>query len=222
MSKIQPESGVPLDVIGAGQGRTGTHSLKLALEQLGFGPCHHMVELVQHPEQIRLWEGVFDDEPADWEAVYSGYRSAVDAPTCFVYRQLAERYPQAKVILTVRDPESWWHSAAATTMSEELREAQIESGHPMARLRPKLAGYRERRGLPGMRPADHDGTVAEFIRHNDGVRRAISPERLLTYDVKEGWEPLCKFLGVEIPKMPFPRTNTTQEFRSRVLARRRK
>jgi len=209
---------MPLDVIGAGQGRTGTASLKLALEQLGFGPCHHMSEIIAHPEQALHWAKVFDDEPVDWEEVYRGYRSAVDAPTCWVYRALAERYPKAKVILTVRDPESWWYSAQATVMSVEVREGMQQTGHPMGQLRDKIAGFRARRRL-SQRTSDHDDAIAEFHRHNDEVRRTIAPERLLTYNVKEGWEPLCEFLKVPVPRTPFPHTNTTQEFRARMQQR---
>lgn len=209
---------MPLEVIGAGQGRTGTSSLKLALEQLGFGPCHHMSEIIAHPEQTTQWERVFDDAPVDWEDVFRGYRSAVDAPTCWVYRELAERYPKAKVILTVREPESWWRSSQATVMSPEIREAQQNTGHPMAKLREKIAGFRARRGL-SPRTTDHDGAIAEFHRHNNEVRQTIAPDRLLTYDAKEGWAPLCAFLNVPIPQTPFPHANTTEEFRARIRER---
>ncbi len=207
---------MPLKVIGAGQGRTGTMSLKHALEELGFGPCHHMIELIGHPEQFRFWERIFDDEPVDFEEVYAGYNSAVDAPTCFIYRQLAERYPDAKVILTLRDPESWWRSAQATVMSERLRMQHDRADNPMASMQRKLAGYLARRGQPAGRPSDHDGAIAQFERHNDEVRRMIPPERLLVYEVKQGWAPLCEFLRVPVPDTPFPHANTTKEFQERV------
>jgi Sulfotransferase domain len=215
---------MPLKVIGAGLGRTGTMSLKYALEQLGFGPCHHMIELIGHPEQFKTWERVFDDEPLDWEDVYAGYNSAVDAPTCFVYRALAERYPGAKVILTVRDPESWWRSASATVMAnfrqaDEQSSGQQDAEQPMVKMQAKLAGYLARRGSPRGRPTDHDGAIAQFERHNAEVRRVIAPERLLVYEVKQGWAPLCAFLGVPVPGAPFPHSNTTEEFLTRVRDR---
>lgn len=212
---------MPLEVIGAGQGRTGTHSLKLALERLGVGPCHHMSELIQHPEQVSGWEDVFEDRPVDWEEIFKGYRSAADAPTCFVYKELAERYPNAKLILTVRDPEAWWRSADATIMSGELRALQGATSHPMARLGPLIARFRARRGLSFMREAGRDAAIAEFHRHNEEVQRVIPPERLLVYEVKQGWEPLCRFLGVDIPDTDFPHSNTTAEFRARVAQRKK-
>ena len=207
---------MPLEVIGAGSPRTGTASLKVALEQLGFGPCHHMGECFAHPEQFALWERVFEEkEPVDWEVVLKGYRSACDAPSVIVYRELAERYPKAKVILTTRDPESWWRSASATIISPE-RQLGGAPDTPMVRMIGKAMAYRARHGVPPARMSDREGAIAEFNRHNDEVRRAIAPERLLVYEVKQGWEPLCKFLGVPVPDTPFPLTNTTEEFQTRI------
>ena len=210
---------MPLKVIGAGQGRTGTHSLKLALEQLGLGPCHHMAEVIEHPEQYAYWQRVFDDQPVDWEEVYRGYNSAVDAPTCFVYRELAERYPDAKVILTLRDPESWYKSVSATIMSPDIWDAQRKTDHPMTKLGPHLAGFRRRRGYQPFRPDDHDAAIQDFHRHNAEVRNVIPAERLLVYEISEGWAPLRNFLGVDVPDQPFPHSNTSEQFRARILAR---
>lgn len=206
---------MPLEVIGAGQGRTGTHSLKLALEQLGFGPCDHMSELIfQHPERFRLWERVFEDEePVDWEEVFRGYRSTVDAPSVFVYRALAELYPKGKVILTVRDPESWWRSASETVHASRKFGQSAES--PINRLMARAEAYRKRHGgPPDFLGLDHDAAIAAFNRHNEEVRRVISPERLLVFEVKQGWVPLCQFLNVPVPATPFPLTNTTEEFQA--------
>jgi Sulfotransferase domain len=209
---------MPLKVIGAGQGRTGTHSLKLALEQLGLGPCHHMAEVIEHPEQYAHWQRVFDDQPVDWEEVYRGYNSAVDAPTCFVYRELAERYPDAKVILTLRDAESWHRSVSATIMSQDIWDAQRKTDHPMSKLGPHLAGFRLRRGYRPFRPNDRDAAIADFQRHNEEVRKLIPPDRLLVYEISEGWNPLCSFLEIPVPDAPFPHSNTSEQFRARVLA----
>jgi len=208
---------MPLEVIGAGQGRTGTHSLKVALEQLGFGPCHHMIELVQHPEQFAIWERVFEEkERPDWETVFKGYRSACDAPSVLVYKELAKRYPNAKVIHTVRDPESWWRSASATVLNARRNFAELRDT-PMARMFEKAAGYRARHGgAADILQLDHETAIAEFNRHNEEVAKVIEPERLLVYEVKQGWAPLCKFLGVPIPSTSFPLTNTTEEFQARL------
>jgi hypothetical protein len=93
-----------LKVIGAGFGRTGTSSLKQALEDLGFGPCHHMTEVIAHPQQVPVWEAAMNGEPVEWEDVFHAYQSAVDWPSAAFYEPLMERYPDARVILTVRDP----------------------------------------------------------------------------------------------------------------------
>lgn len=103
-----------LKIIGAGVGRTGTLSLKVALEELGYGPCYHMSELLKTPQHLALWEAASRDEPIDWNAIFASYQSAVDWPVCSFYEELMQAYPQAKVILTVRDPESWYESASST------------------------------------------------------------------------------------------------------------
>ena len=103
-----------LEIIGPGFGRTGTHSLKIALEHLGFGPCHHMFEVRDHPEQLPAWEAVARGEPVDWDEVFRGYRAQVDWPGARVWRELARHWPEAKVILTVRDPDEWFDSVQAT------------------------------------------------------------------------------------------------------------
>src|ERR1700761_9233565 len=105
-----------LQVIGAGFGRTGTMTLKTALEQLGLGPCHHMYEVILHPEQAPFWERATRGENVDWEEVFANYRSSCDWPSCAFYKELAERYPQAKVILTLRDPKAWFKSVSNTIM----------------------------------------------------------------------------------------------------------
>jgi Sulfotransferase domain len=203
---------MPLKVIGAGQGRTGTHSLKLALNQLGFGPCHHMTECIQHPEQFAMWERVFETKaPVDWEEVFRGYRSTCDAPSVLVYRELAKHYPEAKVILTVRDPESWWRSVSATIHAGRKLDQSAES--PINRMFAKARVYLARHGgAPDFVELDHEAAIAAFNRHTEEVRRVIPPERLLVYEANQGWEPLCKFLSVPLPATPFPLTNTTEQF----------
>jgi Sulfotransferase domain len=93
-----------LRVIGAGFGRTGTHSLKLALEQLGFAPCHHMYEVRAHPEQLAFWQAAARGELPDWDEVFAGFAAQVDWPGARFWRELAEHFPHAKVILSVRRP----------------------------------------------------------------------------------------------------------------------
>jgi hypothetical protein len=201
---------MPLDVIGAGYSRTGTLSLKLALEQLGFGPCFHMVEFIrpEYAPRRTLWRRVDEGEPPDWEAIFAGFSSAVDVPTCLYYRKLATAYPQAKVILTVRDPAAWYRSANATVV---VGQARAPGGVAQA-ARQKATTLREV-GIDPLEDLSNEPlTIALFNRYNEQVKRDIAPERLLVLDVQEGWEPLCGFLGVPVPGSPFPQTNSTDQF----------
>ncbi len=211
-----------LQVIGAGTGRTGTMSLKLALEQLGFSRCYHMVELLRHPEDVVHWERASRGEPVDWNTLFAGYQASVDYPGYLHYKALTQRYPEVKVILTVRDPEAWYESALATIYRAEPGLAQkLKMGLALPfspRLRKllrvfRLSGEVWEREFEG-RFDDKDFAVARFVRHNEEVRRTVPADRLLVYEVKEGWEPLCTFLGVPVPDMPFPRSNDRQAFQA--------
>ena len=202
-----------LKVIGAGYGRTGTMSLKLALEQLGFGPCHHMVEVFAHPEQIPLWTAAAEGRP-EWDKLMEGYVSAVDWPTATFYKELADHYPDAKVILTERSPESWFKSTQATIFAQfGANRRGSAGGAPEAwvEMVMKVVG-----DLFDRRMDDHDKLISVFKAHNVRVREVIAPERLLVYEVAQGWEPLCRFLGVPVPTGPMPKVNSTEEFQARL------
>ena len=192
-----------LKIIGAGLGRTGTLSLKLALEQLGFGPCYHMVEVMLHPEATALWMNAADGNP-DWEAIFKGYAATVDYPGCGFWRQLADFYPDAKLLLPVRDPDEWFESTQATIFSPDSVERLGAS--PMAPFIRKTAW----RSF-GDRIHDRQFMVAHFKRHNEEVEGSIGADRLLVFEVKEGWERLCRFLNVPVPSTPFPRRNSREE-----------
>jgi hypothetical protein len=197
-----------LQVIGAGVGRTGTNSLRLALNQLGFGPCYHMYELIlDAPVNVPRWLAALGGLP-DWEAIYKGYASAVDWPTAGFFRELNAAYPQAKFILTVRNPESW-----AESFSETIYKFQAGGDQVPAVFKPLLDmanGVLFRTGFPfGL---DVAGLANAFNAHTDSVKDAIPADRLLIYEVKDGWRPLCAFLGVPEPAEAFPRTNARGEF----------
>ncbi|THK36370.1 sulfotransferase family protein [Ensifer sp. MPMI2T] len=196
-----------LDIIGAGFGRTGTHSLKLALEQIGFGPCHHMSEVGRSPEQKALWRAAGNGELPDWDKVYAGYRSAVDWPTAHFWRELSAYYPDAKVILTVRDPETWHRSVIQTIgpMSDPATNDPASFGVAVVG-----------QTVFGGRIGDRDHAISVYEAHNAAVRKALPAGRLLTYEISSGWEPLCSFLGVPVPSQPFPHSNSTAEFRSQL------
>ncbi len=199
-------------IIGAGVGRTGTYSLKLALNSLGLGPCHHMEEVLHNmPAQVPLWSAATAGEP-DWERIYDGYAGAVDWPTAGFFRELAREYPSARFVLTLRDPERWADSFGATIYT--LLAGRDEAPPEMRDWLDMAADVIARTGFPpGL---DRDGLAAAFTAHNDAVRKTIPASRLLVFEVKDGWEPLCAFLDVPVPDEEFPRTNHREEFWDRV------
>jgi hypothetical protein len=196
-----------LKLIGAGLGRTGTMSLQLALKQLGFDGCYHMREVFEHPESGDLWLDAARGKP-DWEAIFRGYAATVDYPGCSFWRELADFYPDARILLSVRDPDRWFESTRRTIFSEDMLQ--------YCRTSP-LAEFFESTVFKdlGGRFDDRAFMTDHFRGHIAEVQAAFPSERLLTYDVKEGWEPLCAFLGVAVPTTPFPRLNTSQEWEER-------
>lgn len=213
-----------LEVIGAGFGRTGTTSLKAALETLGFGPCYHMTELFAHPEHLPLWEAAVRGEPVDWDALLHGYKAAVDWPPAAFYEELMERYPDAKVILTVRDPERWYESTKETIFAMR-RTVRSPTFRLLAALVPPVRNVGRATGVVenlawerifGGSFEDRGHAIAAFNRLNEDAKRRVPADRLLVYEVKEGWGPLCDFLGVEAPDEPFPRLNDSATFKTRV------
>jgi hypothetical protein len=197
-----------LEVIGAGYGRTGTLSLKTALERLGLGPCYHAVEFMRHPEHQARWNAAFRGNPR-WEEVFAGYRSTVDFPGVAFWRELVDAYPEAKVILTVRDPQGWY-----ATMRETFLAAAGPEGQPPI---PGAAdgSFGEGQDWSQMMAdlQDEDTAITDFERHIEDVRSYVSGDRLLVYEVKQGWEPLCDFLEVHVPDEPFPRLNDAEAFK---------
>lgn len=204
-----------LKIIGAGFGRTGTHSLKLALEQLGFAPCYHMVEVFSHPGHSELWEAAARGEAIDWNALLGGYRAAVDWPSCYFWREHAAMFPSAKVVLTERDPQAWYKSISRTIFEYMSRGVDATALDPIRRAQRNMGSLIVGEKTFGNR-LDKEHVLEVYRRHIETVKRAIPPERLLVYDVAQGWKPLCAFLGVDVPQEPYPMTNTTEEFRARI------
>jgi len=204
-----------MNVIGTGVGRTGTYSLKLALNQLGLGPCHHMEEVLHNmPVQVPLWAAVLDGSP-DWQEIYGGYESTVDWPTACFFRELLEAYPDARFVLTHRSPESWADSFGSTIY--RLIAGRDEAPPEMKAWLDMASAVIARTGFPD--GLSREGLMQAFTAHNERVKRAIPADRLLVYQVKEGWEPLCAFLGVPVPDTPFPRSNDRAEFWDRVAGK---
>jgi Sulfotransferase domain len=196
-------------VVGAGVGRTGTHSLKVALEQLLGAPCHHMVEILGDPTQIPAWTDAIEGRPVDWPAVLARYGAIVDWPGGAFWPELSAAFPDALVLLSVRDPEAWYRSASNTIF------------HTFDRVPPELAPW-----MSSVRKLLHDrfsdafddptAMMDAFVRHNERVRTTVPAGRLLEWTPGDGWEPICERLGVPVPAEPFPVTNTTDDFRQMI------
>jgi sulfotransferase family protein len=215
-------------VVGAGFGRTGTMSLKAALETLGFGPCYHMIEVFEHPEHAGFWQAAWRGEPVDWDGLLGGYEAAVDWPACTFYEELLQRYPDARVLLSVRDPERWYESTRDTiyqiskiTAGSRLSRAVfafvglfVSGVFEIGRMGNKIIWQ----GTFDGRFEDRSHAIEVFVRHNEEVKRRVPAEKLLVFEVKEGWGPLCEFLGVEAPDKPFPRLNDAAQMRRRIRA----
>lgn len=222
-----------LRVIGAGYGRTGTLSLRTALERLGFAPCEHMIDVIGHPDRFLLWQSALEQKERggaiDWDPLFAGYAATVDWPGAFFWRELANANPQAKVVLTVRDPDRWYASVRRT-----IYRARLAFGPPpvtkvltavVAALDPRMAAAVRVldgaiwEGAFGGRFEDRAHAIRTFEAHTAAVERTIAPDRLLVFDVRQGWEPLCAFLGVPVPDEPFPHLNDGDEFERRVRER---
>jgi len=219
-----------LKIIGAGFGRTGTLSLKAALEELGFGPCYHMVEVLKEPANLPKWIAAVQGEPVNWHEVFQGYQATVDWPACSFYKELMVAYPEAKVLLSVRDPEKWYESVANTiykmgTASPEARRAAMEKIIPQGgggNFPPPDVDMQQMGALVNFiwggvfhgKFEDRAYAIQIFNQHIEQVKRDVLPEKLLVYDVREGWGPLCAFLGVAVPENPFPALNSRENFQA--------
>jgi hypothetical protein len=198
-----------LKVVGAGLGRTGTHTLKVVLERLLGGPCHHMVELFEHPELVPLWAAAAAGAPLEeWGSVLDGYVAMVDWPGAAFYKVLADANPDALVLLSVRKDADEWYRSASSTIFPAM--AGVPDGDPWGDMVKRLV-----RAHMGDDWTDADAMKAAYDRHIAEVRAAIPSERLLEWRATDGWAPLCDALGVPVPDEPFPVTNTTEEFNSR-------
>lgn len=193
-----------LQVIGIGMHRTGSLSVKVALERLGFGPAYHGFEWLGRPDHVRHWQAAIDKEGnVDWRRIFGEYRAALDWPMVYFWDKVIAAYPDAKVLLTERDPESWFDSHAGLLQAVERgRETHSQPEPEIERITFQLLGSRFSDRL-----LDKDHCIEVFQRHNQRVRNAVPPGRLLVYRVAEGWGPLCRFLGVDPPDEPFPHVN---------------
>lgn len=198
-------------IVGAGLGRTGTHSLKVALEQLLGAPCYHMVEVFAHPEHVPAWHAAMLDEPVDWPKVFDGYEATVDWPGGGVWREISAVYPDAPVLLSSRRTTDEWWKSASRTIFEGLVANPVAPGMEEWRA---MADAMLKRLTPEW--PDETATKAAYERHNAAVRAEVPASRLVDWHPEDGWAPLCAALDVPVPDAPFPVTNTTAEFRAMI------
>lgn len=202
-----------IEIIGAGFGRTGTLSLKQALEMLGFGPCYHMIEVLGKPENaahVAVWRQAGEGAVVDWPALLRGYRSTVDWPGSRFWRELRAQWPAARVILTLRDADRWYDSVMKTIWpaSSGLMNADAEPFKSFGEMHDRVIWS----GTFGGRIEDRAYAKHVFEEHNAEVKRSVPTDRLLVYEPGEGWERLCDFLGVDVPDAPYPHSNSSEDF----------
>lgn len=206
-----------IHIIGAGLGRTGTTSLKVALEELGYQPCYHMIEAFKHPRHAQTWRAAARGDAVDWPKLFGHYQATVDFPGCTYYKELMATYPAAKVILSLRDPERWYESTYETIYQmPQVIPAWVRKLSPWVNQIYQMTFDVVWDGQFGGQFGDRARTIAAFNRWNEEVIATVPAEKLLIYEVKQGWEPLCAFLGVSMPTTPFPRKNDRRQMQ-RVL-----
>jgi hypothetical protein len=216
-----------MKVIGAGLPRTATTTQMFALEQLGLGPCYHMRDLLADLEAgLPLWERAFSGSP-DWEEIFGEANSTVDWPSARYYRELMDHYPDAKVLLSVRDSEAWVRSMRETVWGIFHGDSVI---HHLCDTRAVLdplwcryitlmngMNWDEETGVLAGDTFSDEGLAEVMDRWNEEVKRIVPADRLLVWDPAEGWEPLCSWLEVDVPAEPLPRLNDTTSFREGII-----
>ncbi len=213
-----------MKLIGAGLPRTGTLSQKVALEILGLGPCYHMVNVLADLDEVPAWSRALDGQ-ASWQELFEGFQSTVDWPAAFFYQELIEVYPDAKVLLSVRDADGWERSMRDTIWGVLYGDMLIHDlSNARARVDPKWRGYTElmeemwsHSGLISERDGQPGSMGTAMERYNEEVQLRVPSERLLVWSVGDGWEPLCRFLDAPVPSMPFPHLNDSKEFGDRLV-----
>ncbi len=207
-----------LKIIGAGFGRTGTLSLKAALEQLGFDPCYHMHEVFSNDGFVDYWGAAARSDAMDWDKVFEGYQATVDWPAATYWRELADHFPDAKVLLSVREPRGWYKSVRNTIFGDDnqARFAKLPADHPQRLMVDRIFETTFDGKL-----TDEDYAIGVFNRHTEEVKATIAPERLLVYETGTGWEPICDFMGLPVPDTPYPHSNSTADFRKHFPANRK-
>ena len=208
-----------LRVVGAGFGRTGTLSLKNALEKIGYDPCYHMLEVFSRPDHVALWHNAAFGQPVDWDLLFRDFAATVDWPSTRWWRELAEHFPDAKVLLSLRDPEAWYQSMH-DTIYQPMTWPLSDDAPELVRLQNQMVRKAILDDTFDNRFDDKAHAIEVFKRHNQEVRDTIDPKRLLVFEARQGWEPLCRFLEVSVPDEPYPRLNDTPSTQAMILRMR--
>jgi hypothetical protein len=208
-----------LRVVGAGLGRTGTHSLKIALERLLGAPCYHMVEVFKRPAHMAAWRAAASGELPDWHKLFDGFAATVDWPSAPFWWEIAEAFPDAVILFSHRDTDGWWKSATRTIFEGLRRRDRPSTGGPTdsptdnAAFWAMITDLFTKTFTPDV--LDEAAAKAAFDRHTADVRQRAPKNRLVEWRAQDGWGPLCAALSVPVPSEPFPVSNTTEEFRAR-------
>jgi hypothetical protein len=199
-----------LKILGAGFGRTGTNSLRVALGYLGYNTCYHMFEVKENPEHVHFWNQAYVEDNADWECFFKSYHAAVDWPAAAFWKQITSAFPQVKIIVTVRDPDEWYESVSQTIFKTMTHWEHFKNIETQRRL--KMAKRIILDGIFSGQYGDKAHCLAIYQHHIEKVRETIPPGKFLEYNVSEGWDTLCEFLNKDSPDISFPHTNTRESF----------
>ena len=202
-----------LRVVGAGVGRTGTESLKVALEQLLGGRCYHMLELIQRPEAFSYWAAASRGDMPDWDEVFEHYNACVDWPAAAFWPEISAAYPDALVLLSVRSSADAWFTSASNTIFQFLPGKGTPVPEVLDANMETFMGMMKRFTTD---VHDPDAAKAAYEAHNQRVRDTIPADRLLEWEPGDGWAPICDRLGMPVPDEPFPHVNTTEMFNARI------
>jgi hypothetical protein len=208
-----------LKVVGAGFGRTGTLSLKNALEKVGYGPCYHMREVFPRPDHVKMWLDAALGKRVDWDLLFRNFVSTVDWPSARWWKELAAHHPDSKVVLSLHDPESWYKSMSET-IYQPMTWPVPDDAPEIVKQQNQMARKAILADTFDNRFEDKDHAIAVFNRHNQEVRDTVDPKRLLVFEARMGWEPLCKFLEVPTPNEPYPQLNDTASTQAMIIRMR--
>jgi len=185
-------------------------STKMALEKMGIGPCHHMSEVMQVPTELAKWKDIALGTPVEWSEVFAGYRAQLDWPGAAVWEHTLKAFPNSKVVHTERPEDEWWDSFSGTVSKFFSTIPQLEMSPHFQDFFETMAGWFMTNTFADH--SDRTSAIAAYRLNNQKVRETVPRNRLLIFDVKEGWEPLCRFLNVPVPNSPFPHGNPRNEF----------